>query len=135
MATLEAELSGERIVNDNENLGQVIHNGKNLMSLAAGNNPYLFGRELAKVVFGEGNDCLLINFMIGQEKSSAFSRPRVDPHLENFFCKVVRIKYPRDPEHCLREARSAANQFGLDCRRGKHSIANMPSGGNKRDDD
>ena len=135
LATLEAELSGERVVNDNENLGQVIHNGKDLMSLVAGNNPYRFGRELAKVVFGEGNDCLLIDFMIGQEKSSPFSRPRVDPQLENIFCKVVRMNYPRDPELCLREARSAANQFGLDCRRRKRSIANMPSGRDERVDE
>ena len=125
---VQSELSGETIGANNSDAEPVMHKGRNLMTLCAGPDPSQFGRELAKAIFGQDKNCLLINFMIGSERSKANARPRVELQLERLFTTVVRRKYPSEPEFCLREARVAANQLGLDYKkkilRGTNALIN-----------
>ena len=118
---VQSELSGEAIGANNSDAEPV-------MTLCAGPDPSQFGRELAKAIFGQDKNCLLINFMIGSERSKANARPRVELQLERLFTTVVRRKYPSEPEFCLREARVAANQLGLDYKkkilRGTNALIN-----------
>ena len=114
LTIVESELMGENVTYNNENLKPVIYKGRNLMDLVAGSDPCRFGRELAKALFGENENCLLQDYMIGQQRCKIKLRPRIDFALEKMFNTVVKQKYPREPEYCLREARSAANQLGLD---------------------
>ena len=114
LSVVEGELSGGQVAYSNENEKAVIHNGRNLMDIVAGSDPCRFGRDLAKAIFGEEEDCLLQNYMIGQQRSKMNSRPRVELSLERLFTTVVRQKYSKEPDYCLREARAAANQLGLD---------------------
>ena len=111
---VQSELSGEAIGANNSDAEPVMHKGRNLMTLCAGPDPSQFGRELAKAIFGQDKNCFLINFMIGSERCKGNARPRVELQLERLFTTVVRRKYPSEPEFCLREARVAANQLGLD---------------------
>ena len=41
-----------------KNLKLVVYLGRNLMDLVAGSDPCPFGRELAKTLFGENENCL-----------------------------------------------------------------------------
>ena len=53
------------VVNTDENDGEKLeYNGLDLMTLYASEKPSLFGRELARVLFGEGKQCELINTLI-----------------------------------------------------------------------
>ena len=113
-SVVASEMSGEQLCADNSSNEQVMFKGRNLMSIVATSDPSQFGRDLTKAIFGEEKDCALKNYMIGKERCKTNSRPRVDLQLEKLFCKIVRSKYPREPEYCLREARIAANQLGLD---------------------
>ena len=77
---------GEALTVDNSSLfPEVIVNGLNLMTLQAGPEPSKFGRGLAKKVFGEGEDCVLIGQMIGQGRRVSDVRIRVELHLEKAF--------------------------------------------------
>ena len=111
---VQSELSGEAIRANNSDAEALMHKGRNLMTICAGPDPSQFGRELAKAIFGEDKNYFLINFMTGCERSKANARPRIELQLERLFNTVVRRKYPSEPKFCLREARVAANQLGLD---------------------
>ena len=132
---VQSELSGERVRADNESDETVMHNNVNLMAIAAGPDPSQFGRELAKAIFGENDKCMLINYMIGNERCKMNSRPRVDFGLERLFATVVRKKYPREPEFCLREARVAANQLGLDYKKKVMKAAVLESRADETEDE
>ena len=95
---VKIELSREATRATNSDAEPVMHKGTNLMTISAGPDLSQFGRELAKAIFGEDKNCLLINFMIGSERSKANARPRVELQLERLFTTVVRRKYPIEPE-------------------------------------
>ena len=83
---------GEVLTVDNSSLfPEVIVNGLNLMTLQAGPEPSKFGRELAKKVFGEGEDCVLIGQMIGQGRKVSDVQIRVELHLEKAFEGLTRF--------------------------------------------
>ena len=114
LSVVASELSGEPLSADNWSNEQVVFKGRNLKSIVATSVPCQFGCDSARAFFGEENYCALINYMIGKERCITNSRPCVDLQLEKLFGKTIRLKYPREPEYCLREARIAANQLGLD---------------------
>ena len=109
LSVVEGELYGRQVAYSNENVKAVIHNGRNLLDIVAVSDPCRFGCDLAKAIFGEDEDCLLQNYMIGQQRSKMNSRPRVELSLE--FTTVVRQKYPKEPDYCFREARAADSDF------------------------
>ena len=117
LSIVRSEISEDQVVMNNEESPPVFLQGEDLMKMVAGHDPGHFGRELAKKIFGVGCNSLLVNCMIGHERSKTNARDRVDMSLERTFETVVRQKYPREPEYCLRVARAAANQLGLDYRK------------------
>ena len=111
---VRSELNEGQLAMNNEDAIPVHFKGEDLMKMIAGPDPAHFGRELAKKLFGKDENCLLIHSMIGHERCRANARERIESSLEQMFERVVKQKYPREPDYCLREARAAANQLGLD---------------------
>ena len=95
----------------------VTKKGINLMLVPADDNPSLFGRKLAVVMFGEKGNCELRRTMIGRRKSGWRSRPLVSKEDQKMFETVVKRKFPSVPNYAYDEARKAANQMGVDLRR------------------
>ena len=86
LSTMQHYLTGEKLVVDNSRSSNaVVVNGFNCMELQAGVEPSKFGRELAKIIFGEEEKCQLISHMIGHGRNLIEMRPRVDLELELAF--------------------------------------------------
>ena len=117
LSIVRSETSEDQVVMNNEESPPAFLQGEDLMKMVAGHDPGHFGRELVKKIFGVGCNSLLVNYMFGHERSKTNARDRVDMSLERTFETVVRQKYPRKAEYCLRIARGAANQLGLDYRK------------------
>ena len=86
LSTMQHYLIGEKLVVDNSRSSNaVVVNDFNCMELQAGVEPSKFGRELAKKIFGEEENCQLITHMIGHGRNLVEMRPRVDLELELAF--------------------------------------------------
>ena len=124
LSVLSLQLTGEQIDVCNVQTEAVMFQNKNLMALKAGADPGLFGRLLGKEIFGNKSECLLKYQMIGRERNYGNSRQPVDKELERIFEKVVKLKYPQQPEYAYSEARKGANDMGNDFRRRFHNASN-----------
>ena len=95
----------------------VIKGGINLSQVPADENPSLFGRKLAVLMFGDKADCELRYKMIGKKSVRSGSRPLISKEDQEKFELVVRRKFPKIPSYAYEEARKAANQMGTDFKR------------------
>ena len=94
LGSVEHFLFGESLfVDNNLSTEPVFVNGKDCMQLPAGKEPFEFGRELGKFIFGENRDCQLITHMIGPKRNHSDMRSRVSPDLETAFESLFLISY------------------------------------------
>ena len=95
---------------------QKLTDSKAFIKLVDVAEPSSFGRELAKIIFGVDENCLLVEFVLGQ---NSVGNPVSDVYssLEKMFVNVVSDRFPDDTEYCLRRALEAANQVGRDFRK------------------
>ena len=92
------------------------YNGINLMSTPREKNASTFGRKLGRVLFGDKDECDLINAMMSPGKDQENARPKCCDDKKTIFAKVAKKKYPKSPEAAYAAAREAANQMGREFR-------------------
>ena len=87
-------LFGESLfVDNNLSAEPVFVNGKDCMQLPAGKEPFKFGGELGKFIFGKTRDCRLITHMIGPKRIHSDMRSIVSHDLETAFESMFLISY------------------------------------------
>lgn len=72
-------------VNNEETEPAIMYKGKNLLAIYAPEMPSLFGRELGRVLFGEGAACELTRTLIGAASNRKEARKACDEVRFNLF--------------------------------------------------
>ena len=106
----------EPSANNPDNQEPIWVNDVDLMSLNATFGPSTFGRTLAAVIFGTGEECSLINQRIGAKLLKPNSRPSVDQELELKMKSCIERKFPSNKRFAVEKAFQGANQYGAEMR-------------------
>ena len=92
------------------------HEGQNLLDIPKEKVASLFGHNLARVLFGNEENCELINAMISPGKGQKNVRTKCCDSKKEKFAKVVKKKYAKNPDAAYVAAREGANQMGRELR-------------------
>ena len=93
-----------------------VYKGLNLLSIPREQQAPSFGRKLGRVIFGDKDECNLINAMMSPGKDQENARRKCCDDKKTIFARVVKKKYPKSPEAAYAAAREAANQMGREFR-------------------
>ena len=112
MDTEASEPTNEEVCEEQD----FLPNGQPLPFIRKEKRSSLFGRNLGRAIFGDKESCELINFMMSPNKDQENARPKCDDAKKALFTKVVKKKYPKNPEAAYVTARESANQMGREFR-------------------
>ena len=91
-----------------------VYKGLNLLSIPREQQASRFGRKLGRVIFGDKDECNLINAMMSPGKDQEKARRKCCDDKKTIFARVK--KYLKSPEVAYAAAREAANQMGREFR-------------------